>query len=265
MMERCCFGVGRFRLSENIKLKVLKRSVFHAHQAIQRQFVLRDQIDYDLSFLCLKLFCQSRTLHTRAMALRLVRIMLTDMQDIDLFVEHLLPIFVSRSLEKGNEIDEERIQALKCIRAVMDITKCKHVPHMFVMSLCSIGESFSDPLSFAAVELLCEMTLLNTKAAVLGGAVKVMVKVMLDHPVRDSYKHVLSVIICMLNCSRRRKYLRPGMDIEMLLSPFTDAISEERIRENDSSFARLKNAKTVILQLLRSWAGALYLFSSPRE
>eukprot|EP01135_Chromosphaera_perkinsii_P011707 Nk52_evm30s2474 gene=Nk52_evmTU30s2474 len=265
MIERCCFGQGRLKISDASKEKVLLKTVYCIKTAREMGCHLKSVVEYDLVFTSLRMLCQNRSVDIRAAAIRTVRLLLENEEDVAKMNDSLIPLFVSRSFERGgSDVEKERLEAIKCIAAVIELTQGKGVPQIFIMSLCVVAEAFNDMMCCVCVELLCELLLLNPKAAVLGGAVKVMVKVMLFHHLSDMGKYVLSVLLCIMNYEEARKYLRPEMDIEMLLSPFTDAVSEDQLRENDSVMVKLQNSKAVILQLLRSWGGALYLFSSPR-
>ncbi len=94
---------------------------------------------------------------------------------VELLNKNRLHLMATRSLERESRFLEERMQALKLLRAMAQYCPEK-VPRTLIRSLVSIATHRDDQLKEAALESIREYSLLNTRAVAECGGVSAMVR-----------------------------------------------------------------------------------------
>lgn len=158
---------------------------------------------------------------------------------------------VISSLIKDRKADLEREQALKFVRGFLDIKDgVKELSRAVVRTVVSIAEHNEDRLRSICLETLAEILVRDPQLALASGSMAILC----DALTEGSYKAPQSLIsgfLFLLDCPRRRKYLRPGYDVEVIFNVFTDVfISSETI---------LKHNSKAISSALKTWSGLMYL------
>ena len=74
-------------------------------------------------------------------------------------------------------------------------------------------------------------------------------------PHQELQSALIVVILYLLDVEERRKYIRPGYDLRILLSPITDEFDYQDV-DKDLFW---KNVMQSVILLLRSWSGIFYL------
>ncbi|KAF3770282.1 hypothetical protein M406DRAFT_33238 [Cryphonectria parasitica EP155] len=158
---------------------------------------------------------------------------------------------VISSLIKDKKADLEREQALKFVRAFLDIKDgIRELSRAVVRTVASIAEHGDDRLRPICLETLAEILVRDPQLLLASGGLAVIC----DALTEGSYKAPESLItayLFLLDSPQKRKYLRPGYDLEVIFNVFTDAfLSNETI---------LKNNSKAISSALRTWPGIMYL------
>ncbi|ROV90323.1 hypothetical protein VSDG_08150 [Cytospora chrysosperma] len=158
---------------------------------------------------------------------------------------------VISSLIKDRKADLEREQALKFVRAFLDIKDgiCE-LSRAVVRTVVSIAEHNDDRLRPICLETLAEILVRDPQLVLASGGLAILC----DALTEGSYKapdSLISAFLFLLDCPQRRRYLRPGYDVEVIFNIFTDVFLS-----NDSI---LKQNSKAIASALKTWSGLMYL------
>lgn len=93
----------------------------------------------------------------------------------------------------------------------------------------------------------------NAKIVAYCGGIKVLVSSMIDGS-RELCNAIVQTMIFLLDNEETRCFLRPRVELDIILSCFTDAYGKSSGNED-----RMICASLVIVSLLRTWAGIIYL------
>ncbi|EPS40449.1 hypothetical protein H072_5728 [Dactylellina haptotyla CBS 200.50] len=168
-------------------------------------------------------------------------------------------IIVINSLAKDHTSSDarcnvEREQALKFIRAFLEIPGgIKEISRGVARALVSCAEQSDDRLRAMCIETLAEILILEPSLAVAAGAVRVLAQVLVDGPAELSDCIVIAFLY-LLDMPSTRQYIRPGHDLEIVFSAFTDSYAKAHINED-----RLRSCARIISSIFKSWPGVLAL------
>ncbi|RYP49187.1 hypothetical protein DL768_005065 [Monosporascus sp. mg162] len=155
------------------------------------------------------------------------------------------------SLAKDRKADVEREQALKFVRAFLDVKGgVREVSRALVRTIAAIAEQAEDRLRPICIETLAEILVRDPALiAATGGIAPVS-----DALTEGTYKSpesLSSAFLFLLDTPHRRRFLRAGYGLEVLFTAFTDALfSFEGVVK--------QNAKA-IGSALKSWSGLMTL------
>lgn len=185
---------------------------------------------------------------------RVARHALTDAESIRSIMSLRLDILVIRSLARDASCHVERLQALKFIRAFLDVMDgVKQLSVGIVRALVAIAEQSDDKLHKIAIETLAEIFVQYPSRVSAGGGIRVLLQSMVDGPYELSTPLAMAFIQVMDNPANR-SLLRYGRDLEVVVSPFTDL----QIRGHVNS-EKLQNAARILATLLKTWSGLFAL------
>ncbi|KAL1897233.1 hypothetical protein Cpir12675_002415 [Ceratocystis pirilliformis] len=182
-------------------------------------------------------------------------------------VRHLnIDFLIVTSLLKDRKADVEREQALKLVRAFLDIKDgVNQISRAVVRVIASIAENIDerrsgnpaaeatdpeDRLRPMCIETLAEILLRDPQLLAASGGLAPLSDALSE----GSYKapaSLTSVFLYLLDTSQGRRFLRPGYGIDVLFSPFTDLL-------NESEALLRQNAKAITVAM-RSWSGLMSL------
>lgn len=156
-----------------------------------------------------------------------------------------------RSLIKDRKADLEREQALKFVRAFLDIKDgTRELSRAVVRTIVSIAEPSDDRLRPICLETLAEILVRDPQLLLASGGLGVIC----DALTEGTYKapeSLISAFLFLLDTPHKRKYIRPGYDLEVIFNVFTDVfMTNENI---------LKHNSKAISSALRTWPGLMYL------
>ncbi|TPX62078.1 hypothetical protein PhCBS80983_g00632 [Powellomyces hirtus] len=190
----------------------------------------------------------------RANALRVLRHLAFDIEMLETMVDSHIDIFVMRALTRDQRYEVEREQALKLIRTFLDIPGGAHLlPQNLARILVAVAEQPDDRYRNVCLETLCELAIRNMAVLTLAGGTKIILGALLDGP-RELTEPLVRTVLFMLDSQETRCYMRPSVELEMIMSQFTDAYS--RGPANEEKLTACANAVTL---LFKSWAGIIYL------
>mmetsp|Transcript_21477 Transcript_21477/g.31154 ORF Transcript_21477/g.31154 Transcript_21477/m.31154 type:complete len:1569 (+) Transcript_21477:93-4799(+) len=192
----------------------------------------------------------------RSVLLRAIRYGLKSEHACELLIKHGIHILVVVSLEKDNDFSWERMQALKLINKFMDLSP-DSFPLAFARSLVAVSMEKSDNFRRVVLESLRELGIKNTKVAYEAGAFRVLFDAILDPTISYLSESILMTMLYLLNSPNTRSFVRPHLDLQCLLSPFTDL---DTVR-GDDSLKRWDLAKAALVTMMRSFGGVVELTS----
>src|SRR5687767_10819311 len=136
----------------------------------------------------------------------------------------------SRSLAKDRKADVEREQALKFVRAFLDVKDgVREISRAIVRTIAAVAEEHEERLRSICIETLAEILVRDPRLLIASGGLGPLHEALGD----GSYKATESLTaayLYVLDTPQRRQYLRPGYELEVLFTAFTDDLSSnERI------------------------------------
>ncbi|CAO3672310.1 unnamed protein product [Umbelopsis ramanniana] len=188
----------------------------------------------------------------RVAGFRALRHAISSIDDVRRMMDMQLDIFIAMSLARESSQDHEREQALKLVRAFIENDALPHVPQSVVRALVAIAEQPNDKLRNICLETLAEITIFHIPLVMETGGLRIMTQALLDgqRSLVDVLVHAFTYI---LDAPSTRCLLRPGVELEMIISPFLDTNRGPNYEE------RLQNSCKVITLLLKSWSGVFYM------
>ncbi len=180
-----------------------------------------------------------------------------------------LDIYLSRTLIRDNRFELEKIQAIKLIRAIMELAALRSISAApdrlaldledllgsgVVRALAAVAEHSEDKLRHICLETLAELAVFDVRLLIKGGGLRSTLQALTEGPT-DFSPALIQVFIYLIDMPGTRQHLRPGVDLEIALSGFTEAPVQKPITYD----ALLRGTASVVTVLLRSWAGLIYL------
>ncbi|KAI8055952.1 Rapamycin-insensitive companion of mTOR, N-term-domain-containing protein [Syncephalis plumigaleata] len=185
-----------------------------------------------------------RVSELRASALRVVRQTMIHREAIQLLKDLQIDIFIVQSLTRDQRYEWEREQAIKLIRVCVEVPRgAEVIPESILRAMVAIAEQVDDAYRNLCLETLCELAVRCVESAVRCGGIRVVLNALLDgqHTLSES---LVLTLLYLLDAPQTRYYLRPGVDVEMSISCFTDGFSR-----GQTAIERMKNASTTLKYL----------------
>lgn len=182
---------------------------------------------------------------------RMLRYSISDIASLKKIRSLNTDFMVVVSLAKDRKADVEREQALKFVRAFLDVKDgVREVSRAVVRTIAAIAEQVEDRLRSICIETLAEVLLRDPALLVASGGLAPMSAALAE----GSYKSpesLSSAFLYLLDAPHTRKYLRAGYELEVLFTAFTDALFsyEGVVKQNSKAIA----------SALKSWSGLMTL------
>lgn len=171
---------------------------------------------------------------------------------------------VIRSLNNYRKADVEREQALKFVRAFLDVRDgVKEVSRAIVRTIVAVAEAGEDrrPNMSAAdtdadrlrpicIETLAEILVRDPKLILASGGMGPLSEA-LSEGTYKAPESLASSFLFLLDTPRRRKYIQPGYGLDVVFTAFTDHLGS-----NENA---LKRNSKAIATALKSWSGLMTL------
>ncbi|TQN75124.1 Target of rapamycin complex 2 subunit ste20, partial [Colletotrichum shisoi] len=182
---------------------------------------------------------------------RMIRYAISDVGSLKKIRSLNTDIIVVTSLIKDRKADLEREQALKFVRAFLDVKDgVKELSRAVVRTVAAVAEQAEDRLRSICLETLAEIMLRDPALAVASGGLAPLSEALIEGTYKSpeslttSYMHVL-------DSPQKRVYLRSGYDLEVLFTAFTDIVLANE--------TLLKQNAKAITKILKSWPGLMIL------
>ncbi|GFS15783.1 rapamycin-insensitive companion of mTOR [Elysia marginata] len=214
--------------------------------------------------MCLEAGLLNEAKQVRAASLRALRYLLPYPDSLECFLNLHLDFLVARCLDVSLDNEIERIHAIKLIRQIIK-TSPLQFPKSLLYALVAIGNDGTaerDRMVRVSLETLCEIAITNIDLVAQCGGIQTLTWNILDcHQYPRLNEALTATIIFLLNHPKTRHFIRPQVDLERLLAPFTDShfrysIEDARGEERDSRFIA---SKLAVITVMRSWPGLIRL------
>ncbi|KAF2500276.1 hypothetical protein BU16DRAFT_556752 [Lophium mytilinum] len=216
-------------------------------------------LKYDLAWSSFGLRMQTMLLSDSrevvAAGYRVVRYAITDRKSLQIIRSLNTDFLVILSLVKASKASVEREQALKFVRAFLDVKGgVQEISRAVLRIIVAVAEHTEDRLRSMCILTLAEILVRHPDLLVSAGGMGTLVDALGEgnYPAAES---LTGSFLFLLDTPRRRRFLRSGHELEIPFAIFTDSaaihghLHEEKLKAN---------AK-VIATLLRSWPGLLTL------
>lgn len=216
-------------------------------------------LKYDLAWSIFGLRMQTMLLSESrevvAAAYRVMRYAITDRKSLQVIRGLHTDYLVILSLVKESKASVEREQALKFVRAFLDVKNgVEEISRAVIRIIVAVSEHSDDRLRNIAILTLTEILVRKPALLVSSGGMGTLTDA-LGEGNYHAAESVGSAFVYLLDTPQRRQFFRSGHELESPFAMFTDAgathghLHEEKLKAN---------AK-VIASLFRSWPGLLAL------
>ncbi|KAF8466401.1 Rapamycin-insensitive companion of mTOR, N-term-domain-containing protein [Kalaharituber pfeilii] len=220
-------------------------------------FKRHPMLKYDLVWSEFGKRVQSMLLHENreviAAGYRITRYAITDIESLRTIRKLQTDYLTICSLAKDPKNTVEREQALKFIRAFIEVKGgVSEISRGVVRAIVSCAEQENDRLRGICLETLAELLILDASLVVGAGGIRILSQVLYEGPYELSDTLCLAFLY-LLDMPATRKYIRAGHDMEVVFSAFTDSYQKPNVEE------KLRSSAKVISSMLKSWPGLICL------
>ncbi|KAI9826112.1 MAG: hypothetical protein M1832_000561 [Thelocarpon impressellum] len=214
-------------------------------------------LKYDLAWSVFGLRVQTMLLSDSkevvAAGYRVARYAITDRNSLQTIRNLNTDYLVVLSLVKEGKASVEREQALKFIRAFLDVKDgVREVSRAVVRTMVAVAEHSEDRLRSICIETLAEILIRDPPLLISAGGMGPLTEILGDGSYEAS-ESLVTAFLYLLDMPRSRQYLRPGHGLEVVFYAFTDPLSSQGREE------KLKANARVIAATLRTWSGLMAL------
>lgn len=229
--------------------------VEHANNLVElfkRHPTLKHDLVWSVFGLRMQVMLLSESREVVAAGFRMLRHAISDASSLRRIRSLHTDYLVVLSLIKERKADVEREQALKFVRAFLDVKDgVREISRSIVRTMVAIAESDGeDRLRSICTLTLAEIMGKAPRLLTRSGGMKAMTGALEDSTYEAS-EGLTQAFVYLLDSPSRRKYLRPGYALDILFTPFTD---QEYIREKV-----LRQKLKAILIALKTWPGLMQL------
>ncbi|EAU38282.1 conserved hypothetical protein [Aspergillus terreus NIH2624] len=184
---------------------------------------------------------------------RLTRYAIADRKSLQIIRSLHTDELVILSLVKESKAGIEREQALKFVRAFLDVKDGVHeISRAVVRTIVSVAEHSDDRLRNISIMTLAEILVKDPGLIAYAGGFATLHDALAEGTFGAS-ESLIASFLHVLDTPHSRKHLRGGWELEAVLAPFTDSLSDS-VRNG-----RLKSSAKAISAMLKTWPGLVVL------
>ncbi len=228
--------------------------VNHANNLVElfkRHPTLKFDLVWSIFGLRMQVMLLSDSREVVAAGYRMIRHAVSDLSSLQKIRSLKTDYLVILSLIKERKADVEREQALKLVRAFLEVKDgVREMSRAVVRTIAAVAEHGEDRLKAICLETLAEIMVKDPPLLIASGGLRPLVDA-LGEGAYEASEGLIAAFLYLLDAPQRRLYLRSGHELEVLFTSFTDSLfSREKI---------LKQNARAISTTLRSWPGLLTL------
>ncbi|KKK18671.1 hypothetical protein P175DRAFT_0502837 [Aspergillus ochraceoroseus IBT 24754] len=184
---------------------------------------------------------------------RLTRYAIADRKSLRIIRSLHTDELVILSLVKESKANIEREQALKFVRAFLDVKDgVKEISRAVVRTVVSVAEHHEDRLQNISLMTLAEILVKDPQLIAYAGGLAPLHDALAEGTFGAS-ESLIASFLHVLDTPHSRTHLRGGSELEAVLAPFTDSLSDT-VRNG-----RLKSSAKAISAMLKTWPGLVIL------
>ncbi|GFF30740.1 protein ste16 [Aspergillus udagawae] len=184
---------------------------------------------------------------------RLTRYAIADRKSLQIIRSLHTDELVILSLVKESKASIEREQALKFVRAFLDVKDGVHeISRAVVRTIVSIAEHHEDRLRNISIMTLAEILVKDPELIAYAGGFATLHDALAEGTFGAS-ESLIASFLHVLDTPHSRKHLQGGCELEAVLAPFTDSLSDSVHN------GRLKSSAKAISAMLKTWPGLIIL------
>lgn len=230
--------------------------VNHANELVAL-FKRHPTLKYDLVWSIFGLRMQTMLLSDSrevvAAAYRVMRYAITDRKSLQTIRAHHTDDLVILSLVKESKASVEREQALKFMRAFLDVKDGVHeIAPAVVRILVAVAEHGDDRLRSMCIMTLAELLIRSPDLVVQAGGIGTLTDAM-GNGLYHAPETLANAFLHLLDLPARRGLLRSGFELSVPFASFTEPSTSHAHDE------RLKASAKVVAFLFKSWSGLMTL------
>lgn len=230
--------------------------VGHANELVEL-FKRHPTLKYDLAWsifgLRMQLMLLSDSREVVAAAYRVLRYAVTDRKSLQTIRALQTDYLVILSLVKDSKASVEREQALKFVRAFLDVKDGAQEIHPAVARIVvAVAEHVDDRLRSIAVLTIAELLIRDPLLVVNAGGISTLAEAM-GNGVYHAPETLIGPLLHLVDLPARRGLLRSGFEFSTAFASFTEPSLSHAYEE------RLKASSKVIAALFKSWSGLVTL------
>ncbi|KAL3427051.1 cytosolic regulator pianissimo [Phlyctema vagabunda] len=228
--------------------------VGHANNLVEL-FKRHPTLKYDLVWsvfgLRMQIMLLSESREVVAAGYRMIRYAISDIGSLQKIRTLNTDYLVVLSLIKERKADVEREQALKFVRAFLDVKNgVREISRAVVRNIAAVADHGDDRLKAICIETLAEIMVRDPALLVASGGLRPLANA-LGEGSYEASESLTAAFLFLLDSPQRRIYLRSGYELEVLFTAFTDSLfAKESI---------LKQNSKAISYALKSWSGLMTL------
>ncbi|XP_062410091.1 rapamycin-insensitive companion of mTOR-like isoform X2 [Sardina pilchardus] len=224
---------------------------------------------YEEIIICLRLALLNEAKEVRAAGLRALRYLIRDTAILQKVLRLQVDYLIARCIDIQQSNEVERTQALRLVRKMITVNALVF-PSSVTNSLIAVGNDGlqeRDRMVRACIAIICELALKNPEVVAQRGGLSTILKSVIDCQLSRINEALITTILHLLNHPNTRQYVRPDVELEQILAPYTDFhyrhnpdTSEGQLKEDRE--ARFLASKMSIVASFRSWSGIINLCKS---
>ncbi|KAE8130906.1 Rapamycin-insensitive companion of mTOR, N-term-domain-containing protein [Aspergillus pseudotamarii] len=184
---------------------------------------------------------------------RLTRYAIADRKSLQIIRSLHTDELVILSLVKESKASIEREQALKFVRAFLDVKDgVREISRAVVRTIVSVAEHYEDRLRNISIMTLAEILVKEPELIAYAGGFATLHDALAEGTFGAS-ESLIASFLHVLDTPQSRKHLRGGTELEAVLAPFTDSLADS-VRNG-----RLKSSAKAISAMLKTWPGLVVL------
>ncbi|RAH39730.1 putative cytosolic regulator Pianissimo [Aspergillus brunneoviolaceus CBS 621.78] len=222
-------------------------------ELFKRHPTLKYDLEWSVFGLRVQIMLLSDNKEAVAAGYRLTRYAIADRKSLQIIRSFHTDEMVILSLVKESKASIEREQALKFVRAFLDVKDgVREISRAVVRTIVSVAEHYEDRLRNISIMTLAEILVKDPELIAYSGGFATLHDALAEGTFGASESLVAS-FLHVLDTPHSRKHLRGGCELEAVLAPFTDSLSDS-VRNG-----RLKSSARAISAMLKTWPGLIIL------
>lgn len=214
-------------------------------------------LKYDLAWsvfgLRIQMMLLSDSREVIAAGYRVTRYAIADRKSLQIIRELHTDDLVILSLVKESKASIEREQALKFVRAFLDVKDgVRELSRAVVRTIVSVAEHYEDRLRSICHLTLAEIMIKDSALLVSAGGIGALTDALAEGTYHGS-ESLARAFLYLLDMPLRRQCLASGRELEAVFAPFTDSLVMHGHEE------KLKSNAKAISAMLRTWPGLITL------